>query len=84
MMNHYADFGGCTSFDYSLTSNGLCHTFNGIEMSHLLIQKWKFTEINKAFQNVFKNFSRQTKTFRGIGRSEGKRNELIIIFPSAI
>ena len=64
LMSHQADFAsGCISFDYSLTSNGLCHTFNGIETSLLLKQKWRFTEVNKAFERIFEKSFGGKRTF---------------------
>ena len=63
---------GCSSFDYSLTTNGLCHTFNGVQLSELMKPKGQQTRINKAFENVFEKKSRATRRFRGVGQSEGK------------
>ena len=72
LMTYRADFeSGCPSSGYSLTSNGLCHTFNGIEASNLLKPKWKYTEIITAFKNIFEEFQTPKMTFRGIGDSEG-------------
>ena len=68
-------FGSCNSFDYSLTSNGLCHTFNGVQLSELLKEKWRLAEINRAFENIFEKIPRESKRFRGVGQSEGKLNK---------
>ena len=59
---------GCPHFYYSLTSNGLCQTFNGVEAS----QAWIDSEIIQSFTNLFGGFHDQNYTFRGIGYSEGK------------
>ena len=78
LMKNKADFfNGCRFFDNTFTSNGLCHTFSGIETSHLLKQKWKKTEINKAVENLFEKTQRPKMTFRGIGHSEGKITRII-------
>ena len=69
---------GCNSFlDYSLTSNGVCHVFNGVQTSELLKEEWRQTEIIKAFDSVFEKIPRDTKRFRGVGQSEGKLNKYI-------
>ena len=58
---------GCLDFNPILTSNGLCHSFNGIDTE----QVWKKSEIVKSFSTIFDSIETQRKKFRGIGPSEG-------------
>ena len=64
-------YGGCRDFYDSLTSNGLCQSFNGIVASQMWKENWKNSEIMQTFSKGFGGFEPQTKLFRGIGRSEG-------------
>ena len=59
---------GCMDFYHSLTSNGLCQSFNSIEPSRL----WKDADIIQSFNQVFGRFQDKNRRFRGIGHSEGK------------
>ena len=73
LMSHEGDFAnGCNSFDYGITSNGLCHIFNGFGTLDLFKQKWMSTELVKAFGSIFETFVKRTNKFRGVGHSEGK------------
>ena len=64
--------GGCDHFHPTLTTNGICHTFNGNELSEI----WKPDELTAAFENVSKNLHiHQTKEyFGGAGSVQGKKN----------
>ena len=65
LMTYRADFeSGCPSSSYSLTSNGLCHTFNGIEASNLLKPEWKHTEIITAFKKMAIEFRKEYKSLK--------------------
>ena len=68
LMTHEADvINGCLDFHPILTSNGLCHSFNGIETANM----WFDSEIIQSFNAVFGRFQNLKKQFRGIGPSEG-------------
>ena len=59
--------GGCEFFNPTLTSNGLCYSFNSQTVSRI----WKPTNLTNAFQDVFPTtFSNEV--FFGAGKSEGK------------
>ena len=65
---------GCTDFFPVLTSNGLCHSFNGIETTQVYSQEMRETQIMQAFNAVFGTFETQSRKYRGTGHSEGKLN----------
>lgn len=74
LMRHKPDMAeGCLDFYNSLTSNGLCYTFNGIDSSNI----WKDAEIIQAFNKVFGQQKNEEKKFRGIGQSEGKPHSIL-------
>ena len=58
---------GCLDFNPILTSNGLCHSFNGIDTE----QTWHDSEIIKSFITIFDRFEMKRKQFRGTGPSVG-------------
>ena len=60
--------GGCEGFQPSLTTNGMCYTFNGKETSEL----WKPSEIMSSFANLFPSNYKSDKTFGGSGTVQGK------------
>ena len=63
--------GGCDHFHPTLTTNGICHTFNGNELSEI----WKPDELTAAFENVSKTKHVHTKEyFGGAGSVQGKKN----------
>ena len=63
------DNGGCEGFHPSLTTNGLCYTFNGKKPSDL----WKSSEMITTFTNLFPpHSSRNNKTFGGSRTVQGK------------
>lgn len=60
--------GGCGEFYQSLTNNGICHSFNGVDPLKL----WKDAEIVQAFNKIFGSHQTKPHKFRGSGASEGK------------
>ena len=58
--------GGCPDFQPSLTTNGLCYTFNGKHSSEL----WKDSKMMTAFVN---NFPSETKNKKNFGYFGGAR-----------
>ena len=70
LMTHDPDIvNGCLDFQPILTSNGLCHSFNGVETAKM----WFDSEIIQSFNTVFGRFQNHKKQFRGIGPSEGNQ-----------
>ena len=59
----------CGTLYHSLSSNGLCHSFNGYSVSKL----WKDSRIVQSFGSVFEGSKEEDKKFRGIGSAEGKK-----------
>jgi hypothetical protein len=59
---------GCGEFSQSLTNNGICHSFNGMNPLKL----WRDAEIVQAFNKVFESHQTKPHMFRGSGASEGK------------
>ena len=64
------DIGGCKDFHPSLTTNGICYTFNGQDTSEL----WKTSEIMTTFSKILSSKS-VIKTFGGPRTWQGKDNE---------
>ena len=59
-------FGGCTHLNPSLTSNGLCYTFNGLQPSSI----WQPSRITRAIEEkTTKDLTLQK--FGGVGSNEG-------------
>ena len=59
--------GGCDGFQPSLTTNGMCYTFNGRKASEL----WKSSKIINTFSNIFPAHSRNNNTFGGSKTVQG-------------
>ena len=59
--------GGCEGFQPSITTNGMCHTFNGKPSSNL----WKSSEMITTFTNLFPQHNKTNKTFGGSGSVQG-------------
>ena len=59
--------GGCKGFQPSLTTNGMCYTFNGQHTSEI----WKDSEIMSTFQELFPSQSASNKTFGGSRSVQG-------------
>ena len=62
------DDGTCESFTPMITTNGICHSFNGQKPS----ETWKESKIVTEFDNLFPN-SQSYKYFHGSGDTEGKK-----------
>ena len=60
-------YGGCGHFYPSLTTNGMCYTFNGKSASEV----WKSSEIVTTFDNLFASQSKTNKIFGGSGTVQG-------------
>ena len=72
--------GGCEGFQPSLTTNGMCYTFNGKETSQL----WKFSEMINTFANLFPSHSSDNKTFGGSRTVQGNYIQNILLGSSKI
>ena len=59
--------GGCQYFEPSLTTNGMCYTFNGKHSSEL----WKDSEMTSTFANVFPLKTKSDKVFGGTRTAQG-------------
>ena len=67
-LNHHPNVTeGCQEFQPLLTSNGLCHSFNGIDTAQI----WYTSDMIQSFNTIFGTSNTQTKKFRGIDQSEG-------------
>ena len=60
--------GGCDGFHPSLTTNGMCYTFNGKNMSDL----WKSSKLITTFSNLFPMNFDSKNTFGGSRTVQGK------------
>ena len=67
--------GGCDLFHPTLTTNGLCHTFNSEAPSDV----WKSSETTNAFQDLFP-WEHSKEVFHDSGVVEGKSQLLSIFF----
>ena len=62
---------GCKYFQPILTSNGICHTFNGQNTSTI----WKSSRISELFESIFEEneeIMRNDFSYRGTGPIEGE------------
>jgi hypothetical protein len=59
--------GGCKGFHPSLTTNGMCYTFNGKSPSAL----WKSSKMISTFATLFKSNSTEDKVFGGSRTVQG-------------
>ena len=59
--------GGCDDFHPSLTTNGICYTFNGKKTSDL----WKSSKLTTTFSNLFQTYSKNNNTFGGSRTVQG-------------
>ena len=59
---------GCTRFKPTITSNGLCYTFNGESLSKM----WRPSEVMETFDQIFPSFTTEKETFGGSGAVQGK------------
>ena len=58
--------GGCQYFDYSLTSKGVCHSFNSFEQSKI----WQPSKIVNSFQRIISN-KHSDRKLGGTGSNQG-------------
>ena len=58
--------GGCQYFDYSLTSKGVCHSFNSFEQSKI----WQPSKIVDSFQQIINN-KHPDRKLGGTGSNQG-------------
>ena len=59
--------GGCEGFYPSLTTNGLCYTFNGKPTSEL----WQSSEMINTFSTLFPSHPKNNKTYGGARTVQG-------------
>ena len=59
---------GCRRFKPTITSNGLCYTFNGESLSKI----WRPSEVMETFDQIFPSFTTEKETFGGSGAVQGK------------
>ena len=62
--------GGCEDFHLSLTTNGMCYTFNGKDTSEL----WKTSQIMDTFSSLSLSQS-VNKTFGGSRTWQGEKGD---------
>ena len=65
--------GGCQDFEPSLTTNGMCYTFNGKHSSEL----WKVSKMTTAFASLFPSKIKSDKRFGGSRTTQGITTELL-------
>ena len=63
--------GGCDGFEPSITTNGMCYTFNGEHSSDI----WKTSEMMTAFFQLFPGQDQRKKTFGGTRTTQGNSNQ---------
>ena len=61
------DNGGCEGFQPSLTTNGMCYTFNGKSTSEL----WKSSKMISTFDSMFPSHSKSNRVFGGSRTVQG-------------
>ena len=61
---------GCRGFRPTITSNGMCYTFNGDSVDKI----WRPSEVMKTFNNIFPHGNIQNEYFGGSGAVEGNIN----------
>ena len=61
--------GGCDGFEPSITTNGMCYTFNGQHSSEI----WNPSNIMTSFSNLFPLQSNSNKTFGGSRTAQGNQ-----------
>ena len=65
--------GGCDGFYPSITTNGMCYTFNGKKSSDL----WKSSEMLTTFASLFPSPAKRDKTFGGSRTVQG--NKIVVV-----
>ena len=59
---------GCRQFRPTITSNGLCYTFNGESLSKM----WRSSEVMETFDQIFPYVTTEREYFGGSGAVQGK------------
>ena len=59
--------GGCQDFEPSLTTNGMCYTFNVEHSSEM----WKVSKMTTTFASLFPSKTKNDKTFGGSRTTQG-------------
>ena len=67
LKKHPDGTGGCEGFYPTLTTNGLCYTFNGKSSSEL----WQSSKMINTFQTLFPSNPKNNKTFGGLRTVQG-------------
>ena len=61
------DDGGCDGFEPSITTNGMCYTFNGQHSSEI----WKASNMITTFSHLFPSQNNSNKLFGGSRTVQG-------------
>ena len=74
--------GGCDIFEPSITTNGLCYTFNGQRSSEI----WKPSKMMTAFSHLFQSGAKSKNKFGGTRTVQGKKHniQLLLTFLSEV
>ena len=64
---------GCRGFRPSMTSNGLCYTFNGESVAKI----WRPSEVMDTFNHLFPHDNNENVNFGGAGSVQGNINNCI-------
>ena len=65
--------GGCNDFVPSITTNGLCYTFNGQNSSKV----WKPSKMMKTFSHLFPSEVESKKKFGGTRTVQGNEHNIL-------
>ena len=68
-------YGGCHEFQPSLTTNGMCYTFNGKKTSEI----WKPSRMTTTFEELFPSQSMNDKKFGGSRTTQGNQLQNAIL-----
>ena len=63
----FIDFGGCPFFYPTLTSNGVCDSFNSVKISDI----WRKSPITESFSKLW-SYREIMENFQGSGSTSGK------------
>ena len=67
--------GGCDLFRPMITTQGICHTFNGVKLSDM----WRKNEVMDTFEKNFRT-DHVEEYFQGAGQAEGEKSHLHVAF----
>ena len=65
--------GGCNDFVPSITTNGLCYTFNGQTSSEI----WKPSKLMTTFSHLFPSEVKNKKKFGGTRTVQGNEHKIL-------